>query len=75
MGAAEAYIQGGAALLLVVVVSAIILYLKNDNKTLRQENKDLYQESLNLLKRYQDRDQEELRAFRDAEHRRREGAQ
>jgi hypothetical protein len=73
VGAAEAYIQGGAALLLVIVVTAVIAYLRGENKRLSDENKALIKASLDLLQKNQERDAEELRAFREAERRRREG--
>lgn len=74
MGAAEAYTQGGSALLLVIVVAGIVTYLLRQNAKLTDENKSLYKASLDLLQKSQDRDSEELRAFREAERRRREGA-
>jgi hypothetical protein len=74
VGAAEAYIQGGAALLLVVFVTGAIIYLRAEVKRLNDENKALVKASLDLLQKNQERDAEELRAFREAERRRREGA-
>lgn len=63
--AGDAYLQGGATLVLVIFASAVIVYLIRKVDRLEAENKALYQSSLDLLKRYQDRDQEELRTLRD----------
>lgn len=73
MGTSEAFLQGGWPLVAILLASAVIAYLVRENATLRKENKDLNQSSLDLLRRYQERDQEELKMFRDAERRRREG--
>ena len=59
MGAAEAWLQGGALLVLILFAGAVINTLWKDNKELRTENKALYQSSLDLLKKYQERDAEE----------------
>ena len=63
MGAAEAWLQGGALLVLIVFASIVLRALYTDNKELRAENKSLYQESLNLLKKYQERDEEERKEW------------
>jgi hypothetical protein len=73
MGPGDAYLAGGWPLVAIILASGVILYLVRENAKLRDENKQLTQSSLDLLKRYQDRDQEELRTFREAERRRREG--
>lgn len=63
MGAAEAWLQGGALLVLIVFAGTVIRALYSDNKDLRAENKSLYQESLNLVKKYQERDAEERKEW------------
>ena len=73
MSPTDAYLDGGWPLVLIVLVTAVIVYLANEVRTLRRENKELTQASLDLLKRSQDRDAEELRAFREAAVRQREG--
>ena len=73
MDPGNAYLQGGWPLVAIVLASGVIFYLVKENAKLRQEVKDLTASSLDLLKRYQDRDQEELRTYRESERRRREG--
>lgn len=89
MGAAEAWTQGGAALVLVVFVASAILYLKGEIKArdqvikelqvkadrLTTEKEDLYKGSVTLLQSYQSRDQEDLRSSRERERRILEGKQ
>lgn len=74
MDPGNAYLQGGWPLVVIVLASAVIAYLVRENSNLRRENKELITSSLELLKRYQDRDTEELRTYRESERRRREGA-
>jgi hypothetical protein len=57
---------------LIIFAAAVIVYLARKVDRLEDEKKELYDSSLELLKKYQDRDQEELRILRDE--RRRTGA-
>ena len=75
MDPGSAFLQGGWPLVAIILASGVVAYLLRENANLRRENKELLSSSLELLKRYQDRDQEELRAFREAERRRREAGQ
>lgn len=75
--AGDAYLQGGATLVLVIFASAVIAYLIQENraqradiKTLQKEKEDLYKSSVEMLRTHQQRDQEDLKSYREAERRR-----
>lgn len=72
MDPGSAYLNGGWPLVAIVLATAVVVYLVRENATLRKENKELTQSSLDLLRKYQERDGDELRAFRETERRRRE---
>jgi Flp pilus assembly protein TadB len=79
VGAAEAYLQGGAALLLVVFVGAAFTWLlrrldraEQRADKIQGEKEDIYKASVELLKSYQSRDTEALRAYQEQERRRRD---
>ena len=68
----DAYLSGGWPLVAIVLSSAVVVYLVRENAALRKEIKDVTQSSLDMLKKYQQRDEDELRTYRDGERRRRE---
>ena len=70
MGAGEAFQAGGWPLVTILLAGGVIGYLLRKVDRLERRVEELTTASLSLLTRYQERDQEELRRFREQEGRR-----
>ena len=72
MGAGEAFQAGGWPLVTVVLAGAVIAYLVRKVDRLEKQNEELSRETRSLLAKREERDQERLRRFEEAEARRQE---
>lgn len=64
ISAADAWLQGGAALVLIVFVSVVLYKLDAERRHYRAELDKMIEAERQLLSKAQERDQEELRELR-----------